>query len=706
MIDEVVNELIEPAFNELQNKLYMAPAVEDQRDLDQLVQETRQDMGGLVREVKEQVGERLLQQGTQKGDGVTQILENIGLDRPKLEKRVDDECLELLCDPLNFGPKFMVEWLKIAVLELERIKEELQARENQDIEALEAPSLEIEFSEDYEKYEARLRAAREEMPFAFWTKRIAINHYEGRKKQSLRQNAQLITHNLVQQVEAVEEQLKEWVTARYKQEAARRLLNPNSGGQVQEKGLLDNMIGFVGQQTEVRGADGELHVEFSGLLAKVEEFQDHLQEMANRFGDFYRSYSKRMSSVRNLNLMPELNYREEIETYLRDEKGRTGAGFSEVLQGVLDSYFRSKEARPLFAEYATREGNEIDAIRDCTRIIFNRSANRDNIPHAWGEVEDSLSEFAFGLFKEFYTDRNAVREVQNQNYNEEDEIRKRSGLAKPRMSESTPRLPGMEPHIRITIGLPPDENRWETPIEQNVQDPQVAYHAPDSVIFVSQWMAFPLFAIENLRELYAAYKNNLKVPQNVFRRYMTKDYIKYPEILPPNDQEARMLMDALQPLMDGILLEVVTFDRRGFHRTYRAQGIKYTDDYGPNIEVALRRLARDRETRDRLRQAVQKIRDNWKSDGKGLVFEQYLALQSHLVNEVYPKRRVDWFNPLLEETFKKNRADVEKCLGISDSELDDRIGKHLQNKDGFAKPLDYSDPHCKDDIYVMDGANA
>ena len=150
------------------------------------MEETRQDMGEISPpEVKEQVGERLLQQGTKKGDGVTQILENIGLDRPKLEERVEDECLELLCDPLKFGPKFMVEWLKIAVPVLERVKEELQAMENRHIEAPEAPPIKIEFSEDYEKYEARLKAAREEMPFAFWTKRIAINHYEGRKKQVL-----------------------------------------------------------------------------------------------------------------------------------------------------------------------------------------------------------------------------------------------------------------------------------------------------------------------------------------------------------------------------------------------------------------------------------------------------------------------------------------------------------------------------------------
>jgi hypothetical protein len=717
LIDEVVNELIEPTFKELRDELYAAPAVEDQKVLDRQVEQTRQQVGELVRQVRERVGERLLQQGTQKGDGVTQILENIRLDRPKLEKRVEDECLELLCDPLNFGPKFMVEWLKIAVRELERIKEELQAKENQDIEAPEAPSREIEFSEDYEKYEALLKSAREEMPFAFLTKRIAINHYKGRKKQSLKQSAELITRNLVQQVKDVEKQLKEWVTARYEQEAARRLLNPNSGGQVQEKGLLDNTIGFVGQQTEVRGTDGELHVEFSGLLAKVEEFQKHLQDLASRFEGFHNSYRKRMPSVRNLSLMPELNYEEAIKKEL-EKRGLTGAGFKEILQDILRRYFRSEEAKPLFAEHANLEGTEIDAIRDCTRIIFNRSANKNNAPRDWEEVEDSLSQFAFDLFKEFYTDRNAVQELQNQKHNEKEEMQKRARLAEARMSKLKPAPQGMSNHTRNTIGLPPNEKRWEELVDQNVGGYKAEYHAPDSVIFVSQWMAFPLFAIENLRKLHAAYENNLRrMPQNVFRRYMTKDYIKYPEILPPrDDQEARMLVDALQPLIDGILLEIVTFDRRGFYRTYRAQGRKYTDDYGPNIEVARRRLARDRETRNRLRQAVQKIRDNWKSDGNGLVFEQYLALQSHLVDEVYPKRRVvidgqsvnvdDLFHSLLSEASEENFKDVQKRLGISDSELDDRIGKHLQNKDGFAKPLDYSDPHCKDDIYVMDGANA
>ncbi len=713
LIDEVVNELIEPEFNKLRDELYAAPVVEDQKVLEHQVEQTRQQVDELVRQVRERVGERLLQQGTRKGDGVTQILENIGENRPMLEKRVEDECLRLLCDPLEFGPKFMVEWLKIAVPALERVKEELQAMENRHIEAPEAPPIKIEFSDEYNKYEALLRAARQEMPFAFLTKRIAINHYQERKRKSFNQNAQLITRNLVEQVEAVRDQLKQWVTDRYEQEAARRLLNPNSGRHKQEKGLLDNIIGFVGQQTEVRGADGELQVELSGLLAKVEKFQEHLQEMANRFKGFHRSYSKRESRVRNLNLMPKLNYREEIETYLREKKGRTGAGFNEVLQGVLGMYFLSEEAQSLFAEYATREGNEIDAIRDCTRIIFDRSANRDNISRAWEEVEDSLSKFAFGLFKEFYADRNAVQEVQNQNYNEKDEIQKRSRLAEPRMSESTPRFLGMDPHIQITIGHPPGEDRWETLIKQNVQDPQPENHAPDSVIFVSQWMAFPLFAIDNLRQLHEAYEKNLMTPQNVYRRYTTKDYIKYPEILPPKDDyEARKLVDALQPLIDGILLGIVIYDDdRGFYRTYRAQGRRHEDHYGLDLEGARRTLARDQNIRDRLRQEVQNIKDNWQLNGNNLAFKQYLALRSHIMDKVYPSNKVmmrgerakadGLFHDLLGKAFEEAFKDVRECLGISTRELDDLVEQYLNDKDNFAKRLDYRDPHCKDAIYVM-----
>lgn len=715
---DVVDKLIEPAFNALRDKLRSARAVEDQEKLDDLVEQTRQDMGRLVHEVKEQVEERLSQQGAQRGADVKQILSNIVLDRPKLEKRVEDECLELLCDPLNFGPKFMVEWLKIAVLELERIKKELQARENQDIKAPEAPSREIEFSEDYEKYEDLLKSAREEMPFAFLTKRIAINHYKGRKKQSLKQSAERITHNLVQQVKEVEKQLKEWVSARYEQEAARRLLNPNPGGQVEEGGLLDNMIGFVGQQTRVQGADGKPRVEFSGLLAKVDEFQKHLQDLASRFEGFHNSYKKRTDSVtRNLSLMPEeLSYEEEIKKDL-EKRGLTGAGFKDILQDILKRYFRSEEAKPLFAEYANLEETEIDAIRDGTRIIFNRSAKKNSAPRDWEEVEDSLSRFAFDLFKEFYADRNAVQEVQNQKYNEKEEIQRRAELAEARISKLRP-AQNVSNHTRNTIGLPPDEKKWEELVSQNVGGYKAESHAPDSVIFVSQWMAFPLFAIENLRKLHEAYENNLlREPQNVFRRYMTKDYIKYPEILPPkDDHEARMLVDALQPLIGGILLGVVTYDNRGFYRIYRAQGRRHEDYYGPNLEVARQILARDQTIRDRLRQEVQKIQDSWRSNGNGLVFEQYLALQSHLLDEVYPEIKkvvihgesedVALFHSLLKEAFDENYKDVQEHLGISDSELDDRIDKHLQNKGGFAKPLDYRDPHCKDDIYVMANANA
>ena len=698
--EEIINNLLEPAFGELLVEMRESPAIGDRESLENQVAQTQRRINELVIQVRERIQEGLLQAGTNKGDDLGQILENIGLDRPKLEEQVENYCLELLCNPLQYGPNFMVKWLGIATEALEQVRGELQDMANRSIEALEAPKIKIEFSDEYEKYNARLRAVREEMPFALLTKRIAIGHYQERVRNSFNRNAQLITRDLVQQVEAVRDQLKQWVSEHYEQEAARRLLNPNSGDQEEEKGLIDNLISFVGQQLEVRGEDGELRVEISGLMAKVQEFQNHLQDMADRFNRLYESYSQRTDSVRNLSLMPILNYREEIETYLRNKKGRTGANFRAILQDILAAYFRSEAARPLFAEYANREGTEVDAIRDCTRIIFNRSANIGNAPRAWEEIEASLDTFSFDLFKEFQTDTNAVQMMQNLNYNEVEEIKKRARLAEPRMSKSQP-FPDMNFHVRNTIGLPQGERQWETLAQENVRtsEPspyQAARHTPDSVVFVSQWMAFPLFAIDSLEELHEAYDNNLRVPENVFRRHMTKDYITYPEILPPRDDEqVRALVEALQPLIDGILLNVVTFGERGFYRTYRARGRRHEDYYGPNIEIARQTLALDRTRRDRLRQEVQKIQDNWLGNKNPRVFEQYLALQSHLVDNVYPEisfrirgqevKANDLFldDNLLQEAFDKNFEQTQKVLRFScdEEELNQAIKRYLDDKD-------------------------
>ena len=64
------------------------------------------------------------------------------------------------------------------------------------------------------------------------------------------------------------------------------------------------------------------------------------------------------------------------------------------------------------------------------------------------------------------------------------------------------------------------------------------------------------------------------------------------------------------------------------------------------------------------------------------------------------------FHNLLGKAFDENFNDVRERLDISERELSDRIGQYLQNKDNFAERLDYRDPHCKDGIYVMAGADA
>ena len=104
LIDEVVNELIEPAFNKLRDELYAAPAVEDQKVLDHQVEQTRQqDMVRLVRQGAGTSRGKIVTSRHPKGrwrdaDFGKYWLEN----RPMLEKRVEDECLEITVRPLEF----------------------------------------------------------------------------------------------------------------------------------------------------------------------------------------------------------------------------------------------------------------------------------------------------------------------------------------------------------------------------------------------------------------------------------------------------------------------------------------------------------------------------------------------------------------------------------------------------------------------------
>lgn len=710
--DRIIHEVIDPAFNALVEQIHNAPEAKSMDVLEQQVRVAQRQVSENAKHVRQLAGEALKEIGMQRGEDLKQILQNIGLVRPKLEQRVEEHCIGLLCDPLEYGPNFMVDFLRYALEAMERVRAEVDAVAAQPLSDPEAQEIGINLADDVRRYNAMLDESRD-MRLAWQTKRIAITYYKEQIRKAFGQSARVITRDLVRQVEAVRAQLKEWVRNRYRKEAAGRMLEP----------LVDNLIGFLGSRVEVRGEDGQIQIKTSGLQARVRLFQDNLGEMSGTFHELHQAYLRRPSSVRNLDLMPDLNYPVEVETYLRDVKSRTGDSFRAIQQDVLRLYFGSEMATPLFAALASREGTDVDAIRACTREIFNRSANRNNNPNAWNEVESTLDMYTFDLFKDFKADVQATAEFERRlsASDRKKEIIKRAGLAEPRVSWPRQTIPGMAYHGRYSLGLPEPDHPLGNQVNELVTPKvggnyQATAHAADSVVFAGQWMAFPMFAVGNLVDLHSDYEKNLSAtPQNVFRRHMTKDYVTYPEILPPwTDAEVQALIDAQQPLIDGILMGIVRYDeQRGFYRSFRERGLERGDTYGPTLELARLGISRDRALRDRLRVEVQKLKDGWSARNNRTAYEQYMTLQSYLLNKVFPKTVVrvlnkdvsadSTFRILLEEAYRRDFDKVAALCGHDTAQMDQVIEEWTERMNAFAVPLPYRDAYCKDSIYVMEG---
>lgn len=710
--ERVIHEVIDPAFNALVEQIRNAPVAKTIEVLERQVRDAQRQVSETTVDVRSIVGEALKEVGTQRGEDLKQMLQNIGLIRPQLEQRVEEYCVGLLCDPLQYGPNFMVDFLQYAVEALEQMRAQLDGVAARPLSDPEVQEIEISLADDLRLYSVRLNEARD-MTLAWRTKRIAMDYYKEQIDRVFRQSARTITHDLIRQVDVVRAQLTEWVRERYRKEAAGRMLEP----------LVDHLITFLGSRVEVRGEDGQIQIRTSGLQAKVQQFQGNLRETASRFRELHRAYLRRAATVRNLDLMPDLNYPGEIEAYLRDVKGKTGATFGDIQQDVLRLYFGSEVATPLFAAFASREGTDVDAIRTCTREIFNRSANRNNDPNAWNEVESTVDRYTFDLFKDFKADVPATAEFERR-FSESDrgtEIRERARLAEPRVSWPRQTIPGMAYHGRYSLGLPEPNHPLGVLVNEQVTPEvdghyQATAHAADSVIFVGQWMAFPLFAIGNLMDLYRDYESNLgAAPSNVFRRHMTKDYVTYPQILPPwTDEQVQTLIDAQQPLMDGILMGIIRYDtQRGFYRSFRERALGRYDTYGPTLELARLSVSRDRALRDRLRAEVQKVEDGWRACDDRTAYAQYLTLQSHLLNQVFPKTVVrvlnrdmeadSAFRILLNEAYDRNYERIARMLGYDPVQLDRVIEEWNDRLKEFATPLSYRDVYCKDSIYVMEG---
>ena len=705
LADDAINKNLSPVFADLQQKIRKAPEAREVAVLENQVAEAKSTVEGVTLEIQREVAEKLKEEGTSKGDDIKQIIDNVDRLIPELEGGLEDYCIGLLCEPLECGPNYVESFLYYGEEALEGVLEELTRLANEPMEGPKVPAIDVAFSADFHLFDQRLKEARD-IPLAWQTKKIAVRYYGDKKQEAFRECTQKVNRDLLEQVEATRQELVEWVRKRFRKDAARFLIDH-----------INSIIKLLGSRTTAIGEGDKVSLRVSGIQQRVQIFRDNLREMSGDFSNIHQAYIRRVTGERNLNLTPELNYAEEIPKHLRRDTEWRETDLWRLCQRALEDYFRSKEAKNIFANLATVAGEEIDLIRAGTREIFNRSANRAHAPRGWDEVRKTIDEYTFRLFKNFKTDLYATEELrQSFGDREREEIVKRSQRAAPRVSTGG-ELPGLRNDISDNrIGGDAD---WVSEVNRYVSpdkgDPyQATEHRNDAIVFVNQWMAFPLLSIGNISDMHVDYRADIEAQaDNVYKRHMVKNYWEFADILPPqSDAEVRALIQAQRALINGLLMGIVNYDAsREFHRPYRTRGIEEMDRYGHNLERARLRIGSNRDAKDRLDVEIRKMEDQWRGEQRDERFMQRLALKSWLLNKVFPKTPIyvlnrvietdDTFRGLLDVSYKEDYEQVKRQFGLTEGELDEMLQILMDELGDFATPLSYRDEFCKADIYVM-----
>ena len=273
----------------------------------------------------------------------------------------------------------------------------------------------------------------EDLALAWRTKKNSVTSLRRRKSQGFSRGFSTDLSGPSRSGRYTQRELSDWVRKRFCKDAARFLVDS-----------VERIISRLGSRAEITGDDGKISIKVSGLQAQIQSFRENLQEMSRGFLQIHQAYTQRVTGERNLNLTPELNYPEEIQNHLRQVKRWPETDLQRLCRGGLEKYFRSEEAKTLFANIATAQGEAIDTIKAGTREIFKRSASRGHSPRNWDAVLRTIDEYTFQLFRDFKTDIHATEELRNRFADQErDEIVKRSQRAEPRVSETRLVLPGM-----------------------------------------------------------------------------------------------------------------------------------------------------------------------------------------------------------------------------------------------------------------------
>ena len=694
LADHAINEILKPVFFKLLQSIDKAPEVREVEVLEKQEREARSKIDSITLEIRQKVAEKLKEEGTVKGDDIKQILDNVDRLLPKLEDRVEDYCIGMLCNPLEYGPNYVQSYLEYGKEALASVLQELNQLANEPMEAPSITPIDVEFSEDFHHFEQRLKEA-EDLPPP-WRKR-AMHHYEGQKAKAFREDAQQITKNLRNQVETIERELSDWVQKRFRKEAAGLLVN-----------LVEGIISLLGSRAEITGDDGKVSIKVSGLQEQIQIFRENLQEMSRDFSEIHLAYTQRKTGERNLNLTPDPNYAEAIQDHLQQVEEWQETDLDRLCQRGLERYFQSKEAESLYANIATAQGEQIDTIKEGTREIFKRSASRDRSFRDWDDVRRTIDEYTFQLFKDFKTDIHAIGELRRHFPDQgRDEIVKRSLIAAPRVSETRFDLHELNFFSHNRIGVMDDA--WVNRVNQIAAPKrgapyQATVHRNDAIIFVNQWMAFPILSIGNILDLERDYTANTQNPINVYRRHMIKNYFEFADILPPkNDGEVRALINAQNSLINGIVMGIIKYDdiQKGFYHSFTRGGLEDLDRYGHNLERARSRIGNRPDIKDRLDIEIRKMEDQWRRENRDECFIQRLVLKSWLFSRAFQEK-----HPLYSLLQISYDNDQDQTLRQSNKSLDkDRLEEKLKTLmveiDTFASPLAYRDKFCNDDIYVM-----
>ena len=536
-----------------------------------------------------------------------------------------------------------------------------------------------------------------------------MRYYESKKQEAFRECTQKVNRDLLEQVEETRQELVDWVRKRFRKDAARFLIDP-----------VKRIISLLGSRAEVVGEDGKVSLRVSGIQQQVEIFRENLRGMSGEFSKIHQAYIRRVTGERNLNLTPELNYAEEIPEHLRRDREWRETDLGRLCQRALENYFRSEEAKNIFANLATAAGGEID-LKAGAREIFNRSANRARASRGWDEVRKTIDDYTWDLFEDFKMDLHATEELRRRfGDREREEIVKRSQLAAPRVSNTRLVLPELGVQSDNRIGVIERDNNWISEVNRvalpaDRKPYQATEHRKDAIVFVNQWMAFPLLSIGNIFDLERDYRANIEENAiNRYRRHMVKNYWEFADILPPqSDAEVQALIQSQRTLINGLLMGIVNYDAsREFHRPYRIRGIEEMDRYGHNLERARLRIGSNRDAKDRLDVEIRKMEDQWRGEQREERFMQRLALKSWLLNKVFPKTPIyvldreiedtdNTFRRLLDVSYHEDYDQMLRQFGLTEEELDEKLEQWTDQRADFATPLSYRDEFCKADIYVM-----